>query len=284
MQTDIQIHQYIWGFVNFDKTSQTNLAAIASLLQNIPALVSQQQNGQLLWELTPEEVKNVVFQLDKRSVAGIDGFTGVFFTHCWDIIGEDVSQVAWEFMCGVPIPKSIASTLNVLIPKRESPQTFSDFRLISVCTFIIKVFTKILYNRLKAVLPSIISLEQSTFVQGREMSDNILLAQELVVAIDKRVRGHNVILKLDMMKAFDRVSWGFLSRLLLKFSFHPQFVDVLMNNLTSSWFSILVNGKPQGLFQPTRGLKQSDPLVDTKISFMLFNFSFILVLFFILID
>ena len=130
----------------------------------------------------------------------MDGFTGFFFTHCWDVF-----QAAREYMCGMPNPKSIASTLIVLVPKKDSPQSFLDFRLISLCTFINKVFAKILCNRLKSIVASIISPEQYAFVQGREISDNILLVQELVTDIDKNTRGHNIINKIDMMKAFDRV-------------------------------------------------------------------------------
>lgn len=109
----------------------------------------------------------------------------------------------------------------------------------SVCaTF----FTRILCDRLKHLLPSLISEEQSAFLQGRDISDNVLLVRELIQHLHRRVRGHNTILKLDMVKAFDRVSWGFLQSLLLKFGFHSNFVALIMNNLQASWFSILLNG------------------------------------------
>ena len=61
------------------------------------------------------------------------------------------------------------------------------------------------------------------FVEGRDITDNILLAQELVHSIDKKIRGHTMILKLDMMKAFDRDSWPFLFSLLAKFGFSHRF-------------------------------------------------------------
>ena len=72
-------------------------------------------------ELTPKEVKNAVFKLDEQSAIGADGFTGFFFKQCWDIIRENVFQAAREFMCRVSIPNSIANTLIVLIPKKDSP-------------------------------------------------------------------------------------------------------------------------------------------------------------------
>ncbi|XP_071933842.1 secreted RxLR effector protein 78-like [Coffea arabica] len=109
-------------------------------------------------------------------------------------------------------------------------------------------------------MPLVISPKQSGFVQGREISDNILIDHDMVSELDRRTRSHNIIFKLDMMKAFDRVSWEFLSRLLLRFGFHPHIVAFVLNNLRSSWFSVLINGKPHGFFQASRGVKQGDPL------------------------
>lgn len=98
-----------------------------------------------------------------------------------------------EFFAGVPIPRAIGSTLMVLLPKKESPITFGDYRPISLRNFFYKVFTRILCDRLKHLLPSLISEEQSAFLQGRDISDNVLLVRELIQHLHRRVRGHNTI-------------------------------------------------------------------------------------------
>lgn len=149
-------------------------------------------------------------------------------------MAQDVLSVVREFFIRVAIPKAIANTLIVLIPKKETSSLFADYRPISLCSFMNKMFTKVLSNHLKALLPSLILKEQSAFVQGREISDNILLAQELVGSPEKKIRGHNIIFKLDMMKAFDRVSWIFLSKLLAKLDIHSHFIAFIMSNLAAS--------------------------------------------------
>lgn len=88
----------------------------------------------------------------------------------------------------------------------------------------------------------LISLDQSAFVEGRNISENILLAQELVKHIDTPCRGQNIIFKFDMLKAFDRVSWNFLDCLLQKFIFSHHFIRLGLNILRGSWLSILING------------------------------------------
>lgn len=90
--------------------------------------MTESDNLRLLQPCTMDEVKRAVELLDQDSAAGADGYTGRFYRSCWDIICEDLLQAVHEFMAGVPIPRSVASTLIVLLPKKPSPSTFGDSR------------------------------------------------------------------------------------------------------------------------------------------------------------
>ena len=92
------------------------------------------------------------------------------------------------FFCGEVLPRSISSTSIVLLPKVNS-QDFSQFRPISLCNFINKVVSKVLFDRLARVLPKIISPQQSGFVKGRQISDNFLLAQERFLEFRSLIMG-----------------------------------------------------------------------------------------------
>ncbi|KAK4386358.1 hypothetical protein Sango_2506400 [Sesamum angolense] len=91
-----------------------------------------------------------------------------------------------DFFGGTPMPRSFTATTITLIPKTDSPQTWSDFKPISLCNVTNKILSKLLYNKMSALLPSMISPSQSGFVPGRLIGDNILLAQELTHSIDQR--------------------------------------------------------------------------------------------------
>ena len=100
------------------------------------------------------------------------------------------------------------------------------------------------------------------FIPGRMITDNALIAFEFLHSIHtaKDERSQFCAYKLDLSKAYDRVDWGFLEKVLLKLGFQSQWVQRIMSCISSVCYTVRFNGVPSASFTPTRGLRQGDPL------------------------
>lgn len=159
-------------------------------------------------------------------------------------------------------PDGLNDTIISLIPKCDAPDNMKDLRPISLCNVLHKVFAKTITNRLKIVLPKVISEFQSAFFLGRAITDNILLAFEIIHSMkrNKKAKVGDVALKIDISKAYDRVDWGFLERMMLKLGFDRNWTDLVMLCVRTVNYTALVNGEPVGPIVPQRGLRQRCPL------------------------
>ncbi|XP_049399720.1 uncharacterized protein LOC125863746 [Solanum stenotomum] len=229
-------------------------------MECIPRIITQEQNDRMKELPTLDELKEVVQSLNPNSAAGPDRMNGCFFQKCWSIINKDLLAVIHSFFSGHLLPKYFSHTCLVLLPKVSNPNKLSEFRPISLSNVTNKIISKLLCLRLAPILPSLISPNQSGFVKGRSISENIMLAQEIIHQIKKPTIGSNVVIKLDMAKAYDRVSWSYTCLILRKMGFDEVFIDMVWRIMANNWYSIIINGKRHGFFHSTRGLKQGDPL------------------------
>jgi hypothetical protein len=159
---------------------------------------------------------------------------------------------------GVVLP-ALNATFLTLIPKEERVTNPKHFRPIALCNVVYKIITKVIANRLKPILTHVISKEQAGYVEGRQITDNIILAHEVIHSL-KTSKTPGMLIKLDLSKAFDRASWQYLKAILDSFGFDQGWVKWILNLISSTFFSILVNGVPSGPFSPSRGIRQGDPL------------------------
>ena len=181
-------------------------------LNAVPRKVTLEMHDTLSSKFSAEEVKVALFQMGPTKATEPDGMNVVFYQRFWPVVGDTVVDVVLEFLNNGHMLPDINHTYIVLISKVKNPEKMSDFRPISLCNVIYKIISKVLANRLKQVLPNIISLTQSAFVPGRLITDNVLLAYETLHTMHCRKNGKKgyMALKLDVSKAYDRVEWPFL--------------------------------------------------------------------------
>ncbi|CAI9766758.1 unnamed protein product [Fraxinus pennsylvanica] len=177
-----------------------------------------------------------------------------------DVIQDDVYKIVLDFFDGDHLPQGFVATIIVLLSKRDGACRWTDFRPISLCTVFNKLITKLLNTRLNTLLSHIISPQQSGFILGRIIGDNVLLVQELFHTLDNRTRGGNTMLKLDMTKAYDCMDWSFIYSVLEAFGFDRIWIDRIRQCISECHFSVLLNGRPCGFFPSSRGLRQGDPI------------------------
>ncbi|WCJ31242.1 DNAse I-like superfamily protein [Euphorbia peplus] len=208
-----------------------------------------------------EEITSALFDMSPWKAPGIDGMqTGVYQRH-WSIMRSTVcSFIKKTFREGF-FDDELNKTLIVLIPKKSKPDLFGDLRPISVCNVLYKIITKIIANRLKPHMPKLVQPQQTSFVAGKNITENIIIAQEAIHSMSKKTgRFGWMALKVDLEKAYDRLRWDFIEDTLLKFGLPDNVVRLFMFCISSSSFQILWNGSPTDSFRPTRGIRQGDPL------------------------
>ena len=155
--------------------------------------------------------------------------------------------------------RSVNATFLVLIPKRGDAEDLRDFKPINLVGGLYKWLDKVLANKLKLVLNKVISNAQNAFVEGRQIMDAMLIANEAIDSIMKS-KGGAILCKLDLEKAYDHVEWPFLFLVLEKIGFGDKWIKWIKWCVPTTRFSILVNGTPSGFFQSSRGLRQGDPI------------------------
>ncbi|XP_024632727.1 uncharacterized protein [Medicago truncatula] len=211
--------------------------------------------------ITKKEVFAALNSMKPYKAPGPDGFHCIFFKQYWHIVGDDVFHLVRSAFLTGHFDPAISNTLIALIPKIDSPNTYKDFRPISLCNTLYKIITKVLVHRLRPFLNNLIGPYQSSFLPGRGTADNSIILQEILhfMKRSKRKKGY-VAFKLDLEKAFDNVNWDFLNSCLLDFGFPDIIVKLIMHCVSSANYSLLWNGNKMPPFKPTHGLRQGDPL------------------------
>ena len=154
---------------------------------------------------------------------------------------------------------NLTKPIYPLFQKQTAQRKWLTSAPISLCNVVYKLISKTLANRLKALLPHIISENQSAFTSDRLITDNVIVAFKLMHFLNHKFAGKEgfMVAKLDMSKAFDRVEWCFIKGVMERMGFSTRWINLIMECITSVSYSVLINGVAYGniktnLRDPTR--------------------------------
>jgi hypothetical protein len=243
----------------FKEERRTNIADIIKLALYFPSFMDEEGNRELYAEVTEAELKDTLQSFQKDKIPGPDDWSIEFYLGFFDLIGGDILKVIEESILNGRIHSPLNTTFIALIPKVNDPLSFDDFRPISLCNCIYKIIAKVIARRLKPLLSSSISKEQFGFLEGRQIHEAIGVAQEGLHSL-RTTKAKGTILKIDLSKAFDRVSWSYIRLLLTHLGFEVPFIKWIMVCISSVSFAVLINGAASPFFTSEKGLCQGFPL------------------------
>ncbi|GKB60968.1 sodium/hydrogen exchanger 6 [Tanacetum coccineum] len=165
--------------------------------------LSQAKADCMVRPVSGEEIKAALFGIADDKAPGPDGFSSKFFKSAWSIVGTEFTKAIKDFFCNGRLLKEINATVLALVPKVKTLKKVSDFRPISCCTVLYKCISKVIANRIKDVLNSIVNSFPSAFIPSRQISDNIMLTQELMRNYHRMSGPSKVAFKIDINKAND---------------------------------------------------------------------------------
>ena len=190
-------------------------------LQFIQPVITPEMNADLGMSFKEEEVHIALHQMAPLKALGSDNMNAGFFQQNWAVMGPEVCQGILQILNTGIMPNSLNMTHIAFIPKIKNPESVNEFHPISLCNVMYKLVSKVLANRLKKILPHVISPTQSAFVLGRLITDNLLAAYEMLHSMHTRMGGKKgyMAIKINMSKAYDRVEWRFLEAIMRKMGF-----------------------------------------------------------------
>ncbi|GJY86836.1 RNA-directed DNA polymerase, eukaryota, reverse transcriptase zinc-binding domain protein [Tanacetum coccineum] len=249
--------QFVKHFQQFlgNHSNVSDLVYSEDLFSNV---LSNDEAEEMIKEVSDKEIKDALFDIGDNKALGPDGYSSVFFKEAWNVVGKDVCDGIKDFFSKRQMLGEPNATLITMIPKIQNPLKVSDFRRIACCNVLYKCISKILTNRIKGALKKLVQNNQSAFIPGRLIQDNILLSQEILRGYRRKNGPKRCAMKIELQKAYDTINWSYLETILYRFGFHSRMVGWIMQCVQTACFTICINGERHGYFKGGRGLRQVD--------------------------
>ena len=247
-------------YENLYKKHNTCETTQNELLKDIPRKLKDSQNLNLIKKVQISEIRHAVFSMENDKSPGVDGLPIEFYKKFFEKIKHDLQTTYNKtlFQKQQP-PKTWNQAIITLIPKKGDTRLLKYWRPISLLRTDYKILTKILANRLKQVLPEIISEEQNCSIPNRTIFNNLFLIRD-IITYTKEKNNHFYLLQVDQEKAFDKIDRNFLFKTMEKMGISPIFINFIKTLYKQNTSMITNNGFLSEQIPLQRGLRQGCPL------------------------
>lgn len=238
---------------------KTTECMLEDVVENLPCL-NEFESNKLEGEITYDEVCYIVKNMKNMKSPGTDGFNIEFYKAFWGRLGHLVVRALNTSYHVGNLTSTQRQGIITCIPKGDKPKEYvKNWRPISLLNVLYKIGSGCIANRIKGVLPSLINEDQTGFISGRYIGDNIRLIYDLINYLDMKNKP-GLLLNIDFEKAFDSLDWNFMHQVLKTFGFGEdirRWIKLFYTDINST---VLVNGCASSWFKIKRGCRQGDPI------------------------
>ena len=232
---------------------------IEELVTTLPRL-DKEKADTLEGLISYEEAASALKNMKNDKSPGTDGFTVNFFKFFWKDLGNFIIRSLNEGFVEGKMSITQREGIITCIPKGDKPREFlKNWRPISLLNVVYKIGSSCIANRMKEVLPQLINEDQTGFVPGRYIGDNLRLLYDIMDYL-KNENLPGLLVSIDFEKAFDSVNWEFMRKVLRHFGFGDDMLRWVSTFYTEIKSSIIVNGQASPSFKIERGCRQGDPI------------------------
>ena len=226
---------------------------------NIPKL-SEDERDEMEGALGYDECEKIIRSFEKEKSPGEDGFTVEFYQSFFDLIGPDlVASLNFGYHTGKLSISQRRGTITLIPKEDESLTLLQNWRPITLLNVDYKIASKAIAKRLEPLLPKIVHPDQTGFIKGRYIGENIRLISDILdITLKQKLPG--ILISLDFRKAFDTLEWPFMYHVLECFNFGESVKRWIKLFYTDIETAVMNNGFSTKWFKPSRGVRQGCPL------------------------
>ena len=233
--------------------------SIENYVSSLPCLTDDESQS-IEGLISLEEASDALSNMKNGKSPGTSGMTVDFYKFFWKQLGDFVVRSLNEGFLKGKMSTTQREGILVCIPKGDKPRQYlKNWRPISLLNVAYKIGSTCIANRLKQFLPQLVKEDQTGFVPGRYIGDNLRLLYDMIHYL-KTKNQPGLLVSIDFEKAFDSVDWSYMNKVLKAFGFGRDIVKWVTSFYTDIKSSVIVNGKPSKGFEIRRGCRQGDPI------------------------